>query len=498
MTTSYLPIQSPSPKRSMTILGQRWLRSCTRHWRVLILFCLGVMMATVLLLTLVTPIYSSQALFLVSRNRVEVPVSASEQGRAIASPVQPRDLNNDAAILRSEAVLSSAALRLGLYSEADSELVRAEAIASLDGVLSVDVERESNIFRLEMTGDDPDWLVQALTAITDSYLERRSEIYQAEESAQFFGQQLEIAAEGVEDLTTRLNEASSALGLPLLAGEGAVSSLYEQQAALLNRLRDSERARAEAEAAMDSAKLLADGLAIQLNAEPDRVPTAHEFFSSPELEQLQNALTQLEIQRDGLLQKYTPESTRVRELDSRIALLETRIDEATRSQGDLAGTEANPVHVQLRSAYRVAVADYGAAKARFESVHATATRLKTEYDQLTAAVPELEGMRRALESSTSRYELLEKKHEELRLGSEMDSHRVLNVAIVQPPTRPTTPDTPQPVRTLFLAVLTSLVGSLAIAFALDRRDVLVTPLEVEPALSLPLLAQLEAENSAAS
>ena len=130
----------------------------------------------------------------------------------------------------------------------------------------------------------------------------------------------------------------------VIKGPAGTESLAAQKEAELRQLSDLEKRLAETSASVHEYQRMVEELERRLAGEPDRLASANRLNLDPTIEEVEKELVSLQLRRDELIQKYTPDNRLVRDIDTRIAhfedLLGSRI-EAVAGRIETSGRQAS-------------------------------------------------------------------------------------------------------------------------------------------------------------
>jgi uncharacterized protein involved in exopolysaccharide biosynthesis len=261
---------------------------------------------------------------------------------------------------------------------------------------------------------------------------------------------------------------------------------------VLSRLAELQNELGNAETDVQEQSRKIANLTERLASEPERLASPNRNLTDVSAEAIKQQLTNLELERDALLQDFKPDSRYVRDIETQIALAKDRLGELQGEIGAIEGTEVNPIHQSLRQELLRAEADLEGTKARYESLKNQVNDYQGELDTLNQSSFEFESLRREAQAAEEEYLLYRKKHEEARISAAMDQQRLINVTIAQPAQRPLEPEGRGTRSILLLALVVGLLGGVGLAFVaelyLDHS--FTTGHEMERRLGIPHIASI--------
>jgi uncharacterized protein involved in exopolysaccharide biosynthesis len=456
---------------------------CRRRHRVI---TIGAMVfAAVLAVTIFwPPTYKSTAQILVQDNRAQLLVSpdleqgdSAERPAVVSNPVTEEDLNSEKELLTSDYLVGQAISGLQPPAKYDGPgavfLTAASMLASLPGRgyralhsaptvtstdrwindlsqhLDADVVKRSNILEISFRSHDPGWSEQFLTLLLSRYEEVHARISHDPQAERFFQEQAKL----LQDKLAASEDKLRAFQL-----QSGISDLDQQRQTLITRLSDLQLERSKYDAQLASAKgqIIADG--DLLKTTPQRIGKEEKSVQDLALAQLKPQVMQLRTERADLLSRYQPTSQRIQEIDAKLAAAQKILDQEDHLTVSEKSTDLNPIWVAEStdlSQSRTNAAALSATQQKLEEdINAGQQRLnylvqnETENDQLE----------RQVASDKEAYLSYVKKTEEARAAGALNTSKILNVSIAEPPFRP--------VRPVFPIVWLNLVAGLLLALAL--------------------------------
>jgi uncharacterized protein involved in exopolysaccharide biosynthesis len=277
----------------------------------------------------------------------------------------------------------------------------------------------------------------------------------------------------------------------MVEGSAGSDSLAAQQQLVMERLSSLESDLGDAEVELASQSRQVADLREKLRNEPERLKSASRMNQDEVTAELQRALTNLNLERDRLLQDFKPDSRYVRDIDAQIEMAEKRLRQA-QDASNVSGTEPNPAFLQLKSQLLLAEVALEGTRARVTPLIEQVAEYRKQLDHLNARAFEFESLQRNAQAAEDDYLLYRKKHEEARISAAMDQKKFMNVTIAQPAQTPLAPMPRQLALRLFLAILTGTLGGVGIAFGLENfvNRSFTTGEDIERRLGIPHIASI--------
>ena len=328
------------------------------------------------------------------------------------------------------------------------------------------------VIATRFTHEDPQRAAEILNAIIGSYLNFRNEILVVDGGEGFADQRQRFEKELLKAEDTIQAFLSEAGISDFDAERASASNLF---ARVNENLFDVEtRARA------------VSGEIEVLEADLVRTPSELELFTDDTGSQ---SLQTLEIEREQLLSRYTPDSTPVREIDKRIAQVRSYLNDQGRSAG-LTRRGPNPLYQQLEQRLATLRSEQRALQEQVAELRIQRSNVENRQARLTALLPRYQELlrRKALYEDNIR-NFSEREIEEATLR-ELAAAEADNIRVIEPartPTHGTSLKVPVALLSFLLASFTALMAGLWSAFS---RKGLGTPRSVEKASGLPVLATI--------
>lgn len=447
---------------------------------------LAVLGAAAAVAWLAPPEYVSQMTLIVRRERVDPIVSGEQQTQTTEVDVSESELLSEVELLTSQELLATVALNTGLhkpdsFSDPEAEArARARAVRRLRGQLSVAPIRRTTMIRVRYTADDPQTAARVLDELSQRYLDKHLAVHRPLESQEFFGEQVARAHEELMEAQERLTD---------FARREQVVAPEQERTAVLQQLATFEAMLQQARAEAADAERRLAAVQGQLGLTPGRQITAVRTANGALLAQLHQRVLEMELQREELLRKFTPQYPAVVQLEAQ--LMHTRDTLALAEMAPIMDetTDQNPTHQWLRNEEARIRAERAALGARIGSIQASVAEYQGRARRLNQQTVDQFELLRDLKSAEGATLLYEQKEEEARISDALDRMRIANVKVVDPPTVPVSASGTTRSLVLLVGFAAGLLLSLGAAYALDwLNPVMYTAADVQSALDLPVLA----------
>ncbi len=473
---------------------QYWIEIAFRRRRTLTLVWVTVFAVLAAASLLWPPRYRSSAKVLVHADRAELLVSpgmrqgSSNDPAVVTAPVTEQDLNSETELLTSRYLIertlaaNAPAGNTGWTSAAAGALRYVFALPQdgydlLHGVpaperreilaqelarkLSVSVIKRSNVIEVSFRSADPRSARDFLGLLLDQYQELHALISHDPKAERFFRAQAGLLAQ-------RLRSAEEQLQSTQLRTD--ITDLSTQKIALVNEVYALDADYQKAAASLSGTQQQIAALEKQLSATPRQMAKESRVVQNLALQSLKPQVLRLETERAELLSRYRPESARIREIDAKLTAARAILSRENRTEVQETTTDLNPTWLAL---------DAGLAQARSQAalLSATEAALHGQLEQGRGRLRDLaadgllvERSQREVDADKEAYLSYLRKGEEARAAEALNQSKILNVSVVQPPTRPLQPDFPSMPINLAAAIVLGLVFGLCAAYAEERWD----------------------------
>ena len=267
-----------------------------------------------------------------------------------------------------------------------------------------------------------------------------------------------------------------------------ITVLDEQKLLLLRNQAELETARRDTASRLREGTARLENMTGSMSKVSRTVPLYSENTSTPAVEGAKARLLELELRRNELLAKYSPNSRVLVDVNNQISLVRKFLDTENSRGPSTQRIGSNPTYEGLSADAIRLRAEVDSLRARQSTLDAQVSALekrRTSLEQLERQYRELALNRQILEQQ---YQAYAGKAEEARILDDMDRRQAANVRIVEKAVPPIDGRNLQPL-IIALGIVAGLMTALVAALLREfTRTTLVTPEAVERALGLPVLA----------
>jgi uncharacterized protein involved in exopolysaccharide biosynthesis len=385
-------------------------------------------------------------------------------------------LNTEIQLLRSREVLGRLAKELpfpdqGFFDYGSPYRVEAAPI------------RATSIIQMSLTSTNPEWAAKAINRAAELYQEQSLNVRRTQGIEKFYDEQdrrlrteLLLAEQNLKEFQER---------------EGIVDAAKEVDASL-SALANVERGLKDTDATIRETEKRIAILEQQLKSQQATVSSSKNITVDPAYAAIRSRLTQLELERQSLLQRYLPKDRLVIDKEREIAELKRQLQEAEKTSVGSENITLNSVHqrilnellaakVQLQGLREKRVSAEGQVDS-YSNMAADKKKKSYEYDRLQQIV----------NTKKEALALYQKRAEEARISDAMDEQKFSNVVILERASLPLPRDGYSTF--LWFLVIAFFSGALAAgtAFVMNYFDPTVQDeVYVEEEFGVPVLATIQ-------
>lgn len=441
-----------------------WIDLLSRRQAIVMEIAVTFFVVVLLGTLLWPPVYESSAKILVQKNRAQLLVSPdlgddNQQKEAIvAAPVSEEDLNSERELITSTFLVRRAVLQLqpgaaerdgdyrilgafdfalalpavtyGLIHDTPSIDATDREVIKLMHHLGVAVIKRSNIIQVSFRSHDPQETREFLSLLISQYLEFHGQLSHDPQAEKFFHQQADL-------LETRLRSSQDRLRAFQL--NNGISNLGEQQQALIARLSALQLEQNKTDAAFASAARQQENLTFQLARTPQRIGTGIRSVQNLALQAIKPQVMQLRAERADLLSRYQPTSERIREIDAMLAAAQKILDREDHLEVNEKSTDLNPLWVTLKTSLAQSQSQSAALRATSDSLRGEIQQIHQQLAAMVTNGVTLDRLQQQVVSDNQAYLAYERKAEEARAAGALNSDKILDVSVAEPPSRPLQP-----------------------------------------------------------
>lgn len=466
--------------------------------RKLVLICFfGILLVTILGMLFQPNRYRARMQILVKRERVD-PVVTSEASTAqtiqSTAPVTEEEINSEAELLRGSDLLQKVVLATGLQDvgknstwaslmpKGTPEGRVSQAVNQLAKKLSVEPIKKTDIIEVSYETPDPDLAYRVLHTLADSYLEKHLAVHRPPGAFDFFQHETEQYKQSLADAESSLAHFRQ---------ENSVASADVERDLAQRKLSEFDGTFRDAQTQIAETQSRIDNLQEQLKVTPARMSTAQRASDNAQvLQLLEGTLATLELKHTDMAAHYDPDYRPLKDLEAQMTQAQAQIAAAKSVPLREDTTDVNPAYLWLTEELTKSRADLATFGEKAASTERNVRRYRDLATNLGQEELQQEDLMRNAKTQEGDFLLYLNKREEARISDALDTKRILNVAIADPPTVPVLPEN-SPLRLLLLGILSAMIVSVGAGFVADYIDpTLRTADETTKVLEMPVLAAM--------
>jgi uncharacterized protein involved in exopolysaccharide biosynthesis len=485
-----------------------------RKWTLLLIFfSFTVAMLVGNSLTLLE--YEARATLLIQKTRGDVLLSPLDSRSFNVQMAPQQDLNSEADLVKSRLLLEAVAnerssellgdtgarkpqhadLAFGPLVEAASFVKAAlsppnqlklspveQIISDLSQDIRVTTVPASNIMQVYYKNTDPQVAADVVNSLVQRYLDFTVLLRRKADAYKIFDEQSQKASERLLQLRQALHAYDENAGIvaPQTQEEVSFARLAEMDNSLKFVRADLALARAQARA-----------LEAQLKSTPRRVETTKEMRWNAVKDELKKKLSELQIERQQLLSRFTEKHRSVIENDKQIEVVTGLLNSESGEVLGAARSDVNPTAQSLAKELADTRATIAGFQAKEQTLMAEVGNSRQRLAQFHSLSIARDQMLREIQVAEETHIFYRRKSEEARIDSALDDSKITNVKVAEWAKPPLGPAGLNRRLFLFLGAGVAMVAGLGVAFGRELMDRSVgTPEEAERRLDLPVLASI--------
>lgn len=497
-----------------------------------------VLIATVFLLVvvtgmaatlLITPKYEATMSLLVSKDRVDPQITSADKNVDITQTViNDEEFNSELELFKSLDVVTSVVKDLDLVndnkpregtwlgkwrgrikssiyelvgqrsqssevssaSKEDLDFALEKMVNQVANNLDVVPVKKSRVIKITYTDTDAIRAKKTLEAVYQRFVDLHVQLNERGEATQVFNEQTGKFSEKLDAATNTLKNFDSQNGV-------IGADINTQQGLLQRQLSETQTQVSSTQTQIGETEKRIASLKTKIQAEPEQIQTGWVSKYVPALDKMKEELIQLEQQRTQLMQKYQPTSRFVRENQERIDQLKRALAAETANPPQERSFALNELRRKLEAELHEAQTSLAALTDRRKTLESQAQKLSGEVAFLNTKSIERTGLERQRNLNEEAYLLYEKKSRESEIGQVLNTQRIMNFAIVDPPRTDGEQKNPKPLLNLLVLIAVGSMAGFAGAIVIERfsaiaseNDLINAPHEIERRLHLPVLASI--------
>jgi uncharacterized protein involved in exopolysaccharide biosynthesis len=448
-----------------------------------ILFVFSVIVGTVIIGSFVIPpTFEAKAQILVKIGRENFYVPPNATNGQIINYNQDDYVNSEIELLKSRSLAEKVIEDIGpenIYKNMEYK----NTVLKFQQSLFVKGIDKSDVIEISFKHKDPKTAALIVNTLANAYLDKHLLVHKNPQSYNFFEDQSQV-------LKNKLEQAETAL--ETFKKQNSVTDLKEQQKILLKQIADLHAELNRTLSDVAETKNRSFQIRMQLGKTPKTIPQGEEVDHNTYLiSNMEAKLVELKLKEKDLLNKYTPQSRLVTNVEEEIQIVQNKLAEQESKQYGKSRVGLNSTYQRLQEELFRNEAEGQALSAKREIQNRQLSDFQSKLENLNRMEVKIGQLEQDAHVSNQNYRLYLAKFEESRISDAMDNRKISNVTLMQSALTPLDPVSPKVSLNIVLALFLGGFGGLGLAFFADYMDdTLEKPEDVEKVLQLPLLASI--------
>jgi uncharacterized protein involved in exopolysaccharide biosynthesis len=472
-------------QRSLYLLRQA-ITAIFKRWRLVALVIASIVIPFNFFNFLIRqPVYNAHSKIMITRDRAYAEVSPLQRERAAAELPNESLVNSELQLIRSRDLIRRLHDELEAQSATNPEgAFPVPSIVQLEQRISAVRKPQSNVVEIGYRSSDPDFAVHVVNTLVGLHSKYHIETHKEQGALNFFDRETQAAKENFVQADLELERFDATNGLTSVAAEK--DNMLRQRAQLEADLR-----RTEAQVTELTTKVAAIEAELEYIPEQEAVET--EMVPNPLLTYLRQNVARLEMERERLLQLYTPQHRLVVDVETELAALKSQV---AGQEGTVVGRKKmsqTPTRRRLQEDLLASQAELGALEARRAMLAERITDYEGRIRVLHAKHYEVMRLRRDREEAKKRYDAILGKLNEVKVSEAMDMAGLSNISVIEAAALPLAREPDYRMVTLALTTFLALLLGISSAVVVELiNPVMNSDLDVRHHLDLPVLAAIPA------
>lgn len=439
----------------------------------------------------VTPKYQSFAqIMLLPKSNRELVLTAGEEQKQFIQSISQEDLNTEITLIKSDKVIQATITSFenlnidlkvkdpGLFDkalESISEIIK-------KGLLFLDLKEkslspfeskvelikrslnigtyDSNILEVSLVAERPKQAAKVLERLIENYIKHHNQVFSIDQGHELYDDQADIYREKLLMAEQKLEE---------FYANSKIIDLDEQNRANINLFTELRKELQYIEISCDEAESRIRYLEGNIDSTP--LLLTKEMRTIPSIIELEKSIIPLITQKTKISKTFTKESREYKDITAQIEMLK------------------NEILTEIKRALETDKLEFEALTVKKKSLQKKLADIYAQAGVLKENARTLQELKREVEYHKQNYMIYASKRENSRLYSEKKKRNLTNITVVDQPSIPVQPFSPQKMRLLLLSVFLGFISALMLPFILESVDQkLKSTDDIEILLELPVIA----------
>jgi succinoglycan biosynthesis transport protein ExoP len=428
--------------------------------------------------------YTAEAKVLINPTRDVLGVSPTG-GRTVNMTPSTEMINTELRIVKSPELaerLAADMARAKGRTRTEAELHR--DARNIRGLLKAVSIRGTSVIEISLTSPyNHEWAVSVVNRAAELYLEQQLKVRKAQGIEAFYDEQ-------EKRLRSELLKAEEEL--KAFQDKEKIIDATQEVGASLSALQSFERNLKETDSSIRETEQRITILDEQLKQQKATVSSSWGVTVNPVYSQIRTKLTQLELERDSLLQRYTAEDRLVKDKEKEIAELKKNLEKVK-------STEVGSENISLNTTHQRILNELLQARVQLRALNekkVNLTRQVESYSAVAAATKrkgfEFDRLLRSVTVKKENLDLYKKRAEEARISDAMDERKFSNAYILERASLPLRQANYRAFNVMAITVIVAMGMAVAAAFGLEYLNkTLRNEADIEEQVGLPVLATIQ-------
>jgi uncharacterized protein involved in exopolysaccharide biosynthesis len=466
--------------------------------RILYVLFKHKLMICAIFLLLITPMffyllfrttqYIAVAKVLINPSREFLNLSPTGGQSTVNITPSPEMINTEIQIIKSPELAERLSAEIPFPDDADGKN-RSEAEIRRDGkrikgLLAATPLRGANLIQISVTSPyEPAWIVSVVNRAAELYLEQQIKVRKTQGIGEFYDEQ-EKKLRGellkAEEVLKGFQEKEKIIDAP------------QEVNADLTALVSFERNLKETDSSIRETEQKIMMLDDQLKQQKATISTGTSIMVNPVYSQIRTKLTQLELERDSLLQRYTADDRLVKDK-------EAEIEELKKKLATVKETAVGSESISLNDVHRRILNELLQARVQLRSLNERKVALTRQVESYSVAAAdkkrkgfEYDRLLREVNAKKENLDLYKKRAEEARISNAMDERKFSNAYILERASLPLGRAERSALMLMAMTAVAAMGIAVAAAFGMEYLNkTLRNEADVEEQIGLPVLATIQ-------
>ena len=344
--------------------------------------------------------------------------------------------------------------------------------------------KNANIIEINLTSAFPqDWTARAVNRAAELYLEEHLRVHKTPGIGEFYDEQ-------EKKLRAQLLQAEDAL--KTFRDKEKIIDAPQEVNANLGALTAAEKTLKETDSVIRETEQRIAVLEEQLKQQKTTISSSTSVTVNPVYQQIRNKLTQLELERDSLLQRYTPEDRFVKDKEKEISELKKNLETVSPTSVGSESITLNDVHRRILNELLQARVQLKASNERKAALARQVESYSTEAADKQRKSFEYDRLLRDVNVKKTNLDLYRQKAEEARISDAMDEQKFSNAYVLERASLPLRRAGKSFTFLMIVALIGSVGAAIAAAFGIEYfNSTLRNESDIEDQIGLPVLATIQ-------